>query len=153
MKRIARAPFVAVSRVEQYPHRCIVTDIKIGAASYVGRAIGWKVLVALDDSVTSCHQLRCNRLRIDIASTDSIAAAKIGIKRRLQIAVTIVKSAPILRAAIISIAKLIGGFTINADIAADGQECFAWYGFGGQVDHTAAEFTGEVGRIGFLHKR
>ena len=46
-----------------------------------------------------------------------------------------------------------GGFGVAADPGADGEEAFLRHGSGRQVDHAAAEFTGEVGGIAFLDQR
>jgi len=149
---IAGTPFVAVTGVENDTHGGIIANVEIGSAGDGGRTIWRQVAVALDHGIPACDQLGGNSLCVYVARADPLATCEVGGKCRLQVAVAIIKSAPVLRATIIGIAQLVRGFAIDAEITTNGQKRFARDGFGGQVDNAAAKFTGEVGRVGFLHQ-
>jgi hypothetical protein len=70
--------------------------------------------------------------------------------RKAPIAAAVVESSPVVIAAVIDIALREGGLFVAADAGADLDEGLVGNRERGEVDHPAAELTGEIGGIGLL---
>ena len=152
-----------IARVETVRIAGIGDDPEIGRADRHGIATAQTgapdrrdIEIALQQRCFCVDQAGADILQIFIGEGGAALNTRTAVERGLQdigdVACAIVKTGPVGRAAIIGIAKLAGGFRVDADAQTGGQEILFRQGCGGKVDDAAAKFSGIVDRIAFLHR-
>ena len=149
---IAGAPVVGDPCGRDQAEVIAIAHLERCAAGDVGRKVDRQGIVLLQRDQVQRHDLPGQfALRGCGQIVNPRGAADCGLQGTGKVTVAIVEAEGVEAAAEIGEAVLQARFGVAAARYADGQECFGRDRLGGQVDHTAAEFAREIGRIGFLH--
>ena len=118
-----------------------VADVQRVAGRERAGEVGRHVIVALDDRVAAVDQLAGDRLGVDVARADPLAAGEEARQRRRDVALAVVEAGPVGLAAVVGVAELEGGLGVPRAADADREEGFVGRRLGGEVDHAAAELA------------
>ena len=153
LDRIAVAPLVAEARRGDQPQRRVIAHLDRGASADGGAEVDRQVMHPLQGGAAEAHHLAGDLLAVDRQIVDRAATGEEIGQRRRHIAAAVVEAGPVAARTEIAVAEVAGGLRIAANAGADRQVAFLGHRRGGEVDHAAAEFAGEVGRIALLHQR
>ena len=154
-RRLARdeavAPFVAERCGGDHAELAVFKDVERRAGRDAAGEIDRQVALLEQDEVRIV-ELAKDALQVDIVVADTRTAVEEALQRVVigNLAATVIETGPVVVAAIICVARTEGRLAIAADRSGHGDEAFGRDGAGGQIDHAAAEFAGEVRGIGLL---
>ena len=148
----AVAPFVAERGGGDDAETSVGGNVEARACRDPRRPVDGQFIGALEEDLIGIAQFEQDRLLIDLRVGDLEATVEERLQIGTRFAATVVETEPVIIRAVIAVSGPECGFGVAGDAGADLDEAFVRYRAGREVDHAAAEFAREVGRVGFLHE-
>ena len=135
-----------------YAKARIAADVESRAAGDAAGEIGPLLADALQQHQVGVAQLLQDAGLVHARIGNARAAVEEGLQGGRRVARAVIEAGPVGVGPVIGQPVGKGGLRIAADAGGQRQEALVGNGAGGEVDHTAAEFAREVGRISLLNQ-